>query len=373
MFQIFWEEPIITAGIGGFWIFSFLTRILLGLAYRSMIQQSDNMAITNNRMLKQCKLKFANCYELNNGVPNIPVFVDKFLNRLSIGPFSFETLYHLSGQSMLLSVIFSGAGICAAIMRGHTVGDILPFYITSFLGLYLYFAVSSMVDIRGKKRILKVNLVDYLENHLAARISVTENDMRMLYGDAAQGGRKASKRRRTLELMPIGNRNASEWGEIEELEELNGTDGMVVGGAPSQAAWPEEPSSMRVRQDMPQVWQDTSQSPQGMPQERQSPQNTPQDQQFMSEGWQDMRQGQQGRPQVDQNQALGQPMAAQAQPGMPQMQQSMAQPQPVISLAAHQGAQKAQPISQPAVPASSQASPFYISGEELEALIKEFC
>jgi hypothetical protein len=181
------------------------------------------MAATNNKLLKQCKLKFANCYQLNNGVANIPVFVDKFLSRLALGPFSFETIYHLSGQSMLLSVICAGIGVCRAVAGGRTLGEILPFYIVSFLGIYLYFAVSSMADVRGKKSILKVNLVDYLENHLSARMEVTEGDMEMLYGETLSGrnrnmrlgtgggrNRNGANRtgRRTVELMPIGNRGS---------------------------------------------------------------------------------------------------------------------------------------------------------------------
>lgn len=258
MFQILWEEPVLTAAILIFWGLSLLIRIMLGSLYRSMIRQSDNMATTNNRLLKQCKLKFANCYQLNSGVSNIPVFVDKFLNRLALGPFSFETLYHLSGQSMLLSVIFSGIGITRAIMKGKTLGEILPFYIMSFLGLYLYFSVSSLVDLKGKKRILKVNLVDYLENHLSARIGVTERDMKMLYG-----------RKRTLEIMPIGGRGA------------------MAAGAELQQVIP-----------------------------------LPQD--------------------SDEITSVDSPQAVDPQPS-------------------------------PTVPPSDQTSPFYISEEELEALIKEFC
>jgi hypothetical protein len=223
MFQIFGEEPLVTAGIFGFMGISLFMQILLSFLYRKMIRETDNMAATNNKLLKQCKLKFANCYQLNNGVANIPVFVDKFLSRLALGPFSFETIYHLSGQSMLLSVICAGIGVCRAVAGGRTLGEILPFYIVSFLGIYLYFAVSSMADVRGKKRILKVNLVDYLENHLSARMEVTEGDMEMLYGETLSGrnrnmrlgtgggrNRNGANRtgRRTVELMPIGNRGS---------------------------------------------------------------------------------------------------------------------------------------------------------------------
>ena len=202
MFTIFKEEKVITAGILVFLCLSVLVRLMLAGMYHTMIRETDNMATTGNRLLKQCKVKFANCYQLNGGVSNIPVFVDKFLNRLSFGHLSFDAWYHLSGQCMLFSVIFAGVGICKGILDGRMLGEILPFYIASFLGLYLYFSLSALVDIKGKRRVLKTNLIDYLENHLSGRIPVTEQDYERLYG--------ASKlpSRRTVELMPIRGRAA---------------------------------------------------------------------------------------------------------------------------------------------------------------------
>ena len=227
MFDIFLQEKVMSALMLSFLGLSLFLRIFLGLLYHNLIRETDNMATTGNKMLKQCKLKFANCYQLSNGVANIPVFVDKFLNRLSFGHVSYTMLYHLSGQTMLLSVVFSGVGICKCIVGGRTLGDILPFYIVSFLGLYLYFSVSAVADIKGKKRMLKVNLVDYLENHLSPRIDVTRQDIEMLYGeeifDGASGAAKTrggidgsgrrkkrsaggDKKKKTVELMPISGR-----------------------------------------------------------------------------------------------------------------------------------------------------------------------
>lgn len=210
MFDILQEEKLITSLMLVFFWLSILIRILLGALYGKMIRETDNMAATDNKLLKQCKMKFANCYQLNNGVSNIPVFVDKFLNRLSLGPVSFGTLYHLSGQVMLLSVVCAGVGICKCITDGRMLGEILPFYIASFLGLYVYFSVSTVVDIKGKRRVLKINLVDYLENHLSARIDVTAQDMEMLYGKNYKRSRKVgivgNSGKRTIELVPI-NRN----------------------------------------------------------------------------------------------------------------------------------------------------------------------
>jgi len=209
MLQIFREEMVVTVCMLFFLAASIFLRTLLGFLYQNMIKETDNMASTDNKLLKQCKLKFSNCYQLNKGVSNIPIFVDKFINRLALGPLSFLTLYHLSGQTMLLSVVSAGVGICRSILRGKMLGEILPFYIVSFIGLYLYFSVSTVVDIKGKRRVLKVNLVDYLENHLSARIDVTENDLNMLYGTDCTYKRDRSSAgtgKRTVELMPIGGR-----------------------------------------------------------------------------------------------------------------------------------------------------------------------
>lgn len=157
-------------------VFSIGVQIMIGVLYQNLIKETDNMSATSNKLLKKCKLKFAHCYKMNQGVANISVFVDKFLNRLSIGKITFRTFYHLSGQFMLLAIFFAGLGACIHIANGAPLGDVLPYYIVSFLGLYLYFSVSSIVDIKGKIAILKVNLVDYLENHMTNRLNMPEQE-----------------------------------------------------------------------------------------------------------------------------------------------------------------------------------------------------
>ena len=137
MFEVLEKEMVISVCMFACLLLSLFTRVFLGVLYQNMIRETDNMASTENKLLKQCKLKFANCFELSGGVPNVSVFVDKFINHLSLGHLSFGMLYHFSGQAMLLSVVFSGIGSCRSIVKGRVLGDILPFYIVSFIGLYL--------------------------------------------------------------------------------------------------------------------------------------------------------------------------------------------------------------------------------------------
>ena len=116
MFPVFEQEKaasiVMLACIAG----SILIRVGLGLMYLHLIRETDNMASTRSRQLKQCKLKFANCYQLNNGIANVPIFVDKFISRMSLGPISPHLLEHLSGQLMLLSVVSSGVAVCRRIV-----------------------------------------------------------------------------------------------------------------------------------------------------------------------------------------------------------------------------------------------------------------
>ena len=243
MFTIFKEEKVITAGILVFLCLSVLVRLMLAWMYHTMIRETDNMATTGNRLLKQCKVKFANCYQLNGGVSNIPVFVDKFLNRLSFGHLSFDAWYHLSGQCMLFSVIFAGVGICKGILDGRMLGEILPFYIASFLGLYLYFSLSALVDIKGKRRVLKTNLIDYLENHLSGRIPVTEQDYERLYGASKLPGR------RTVELMPIRGRAVQPQEMVRETEREVFSVEHVIPGKTEDRGMAQQDESSRVTEE----------------------------------------------------------------------------------------------------------------------------
>ena len=53
--------------------------------------------------------------------------------------------------------------------------DLIPFYVLSVFGLYLYFSVTSFVDAPNRKKELKINLVDYLENHMVNRLAILDS------------------------------------------------------------------------------------------------------------------------------------------------------------------------------------------------------
>lgn len=225
MKQFFIRHTILTGIMLLFVLLSIICQIIIGFLYQNMIKETDNMSSTENKLLKQCKLKFVNCFQMNAGVANIPVFVDKFLNRIRFLGITIPGFHHLSGQLTLLSVFTGGIGICRGIINGESFGAILPFYILSFLGLYLYFSVTSLVDTQTKRDVLRTNLVDYLENHMVNRLSLNLEEIektekaapeRAVNTENAENAEISSvqKTEKPLKIKAFGK------AEEEELEEL---------------------------------------------------------------------------------------------------------------------------------------------------------
>lgn len=187
-----------------------LLMIYLGLMIGHMIRESDKMTTTDNKQLKLCKTKFSGCYEMNNGVSNVSIFVDKFLSRMKWGLLPCNVIYHLSGQMMLSSVILSGICACLEIVSGKTVGQILPLYIVSFAGLYIYFSVSGVADIKNKINILKINLVDYLENQYIPRMYATRQNMDILNGSSKASEGKIRKEAGIYSISGCNNESSQE-------------------------------------------------------------------------------------------------------------------------------------------------------------------
>lgn len=206
----FFDQRRITGIVVLLLLLSIICQIMIGVLYQNMIKAADNMAVTQNRLLKQCKLKFANCYQLNDGVVNTVIYVDKFINRIRLGGISLIGLEHFAGQLMLLSVFCAGLGVCKGIIEGQSVGSLLPYYIVSLFGLYLYFSVSSMMDITAKRKILKTSMVDYLENHMLNHLQLILNGTQAQKTEGAEG----AEGRRTMKAENI--QKAQKEGQQEE-------------------------------------------------------------------------------------------------------------------------------------------------------------
>lgn len=96
-------------------------------------------------------------------IKNSSLFIEKSLREIKVRKLSFVWWKHLSGQSLLFGIFMAGIGACVQIIMGSTLGEILPYYIISFLGLYCYFSISGWVDYEERKKVIKANLSYFFE------------------------------------------------------------------------------------------------------------------------------------------------------------------------------------------------------------------
>lgn len=228
MLTILFQHKNFMIGILALLFCSIICQIVMGVIYHRLIWESEHMSTTTNKSLQQLKLKFSGCSKINEKVANVPVFVDKYISHVKIGAVPLSMLKHLSGQLMLLAVLVAGIGACISIIHNESFFSIAPFYVISFLGLYGYFAVSSLVDIPGRTNILRINLVDYLENHLANRLEQTEADMQLIHGEPAATRGTASESDALKEPVILKSNQASGMQEQTETQtpppETDGAD-----------------------------------------------------------------------------------------------------------------------------------------------------
>ena len=183
MFQIFWVEKICTIGMFGFFLIGVAGLLVLALQYRSFIKEADNMSVTKRKELKRIKTKFLNSYggteninedryRINEQI-NVEAFVDKSINRLKFCGLKPYIWRFLCGQCIIISIVFAGFGIFKSILADRLIRDMLPFYLCAFLELYIFFSVSSICNFDGKEKLLRIMIIEYLENHMLNRIQIS--------------------------------------------------------------------------------------------------------------------------------------------------------------------------------------------------------
>ena len=72
----------------------------------------------------------------------------------------------------MFSILFAGIGIYRGITAHMSFKEISPLYVIAFLEMYIYFSVVDICDFQGKERLLRLTIIEYIENHMVNRIQI---------------------------------------------------------------------------------------------------------------------------------------------------------------------------------------------------------
>lgn len=195
-------------------------QLVVGGLYAKLIRETEDAEESAYKLVKACKLKFTASYQINGGMPNITVFVDRYLGRMKLGRFRIRSVVRFSKQLMLLAALAAGAGIYLDIRDGKHFMALLPYYIVTFIGLYAFFFISELVDLPAKKHMLKMNLVDYLENVLEPKLirRMQEEENRSAATMRRREYAADRSRRNVGQYVSADSKNVSAAGDTRELD-----------------------------------------------------------------------------------------------------------------------------------------------------------
>ena len=170
MVQYLYDKNIIIYTFGVLGGLGFLLRLIVNLVYKHLVKESDRLGETKNKKLQHMKLKFSTCYKLKIGVNNVDTFVDKNVLKYRFCGILLSTWDNLCGLVLFVSLlivpiitVFGVAFECGQdqIMLAGAVG-------ISVCALLII--VDKFINLSSKKKMLRLNLMDYLENFCKVRL-----------------------------------------------------------------------------------------------------------------------------------------------------------------------------------------------------------
>ncbi len=147
-----------------------LVRFILDMVYIYLVKESDRLGSTNNKILKHMKMKFETCYKLNIGVNNVDTFVDKNLTKYKFLGILLSTWENISGQALLLSFLIIPISAVFGVVFEISREQILYTGAVGVLAGAALILVDKMTNLSVKKQMIRLNLLDYLENFCKVRL-----------------------------------------------------------------------------------------------------------------------------------------------------------------------------------------------------------
>jgi hypothetical protein len=170
MIQLLYDQNIIIYTYAGLCGFGLLLRLIVDLVYKHLVKESDNLGETKNKMLRHIKMKFETCFKLKIGVNNVDTFVDKNILRYRFCGLLLSTWDNLCGQVLLLNLLIVPIIAVFGVVYKCGQEQIIFTGAVGILASAVMILVDKSINLSVKKRLLRLNLLDYLENFCKVRL-----------------------------------------------------------------------------------------------------------------------------------------------------------------------------------------------------------
>lgn len=180
MIEKIFDRNILIYTMGGLFVFGILLNFVLRIIYFRMLRASRNMGRTKNKLLKKMKIKFETFYKLNIGVNNVDAFVDKYINNHKFFGIWLITWENLCGQVIILCALIGSVGALLGGIYEVNRQGILSVFSVGILTSGLLITFWGLLNLALKKELIRLNVVDYLDNYLKKRLEQEVNNPELI-------------------------------------------------------------------------------------------------------------------------------------------------------------------------------------------------
>ncbi len=147
-----------------------LTKWMTGHTYKRLLRAAKDMGHTKHPFMKSLCMKFETCYKLKIGVPNVGTYVEKYLCQYRVLGLRLHTWDTFCNQCMLLAMTGSLCAGMGAIVLNLSRGVIFVNLFAGVLGSGLVLLCDNLFGIQNKRNLLRLEMMDYLENIFKPRL-----------------------------------------------------------------------------------------------------------------------------------------------------------------------------------------------------------
>ncbi len=228
MIQQLFDNHVFLYIMGGLCGLGVFLKCFLLVVYNKLIAASENMNSTKKNWLKNMKLRFESSYQLQLGVNDVDIYVDKYVSKIKYGGLLLSTWENISGQTIGLCLLTgSFAGIIGFVYECGQSQVLFTFFAGAWTAIIVNI-VDNVVNISAHRQMLRYNLIDYFENNLKVRMEqevfhpeVRKKYQREYFEDSNLGdnGLHSNQEKKKAKLQEKKNRNATNE-ELFDMEEI---------------------------------------------------------------------------------------------------------------------------------------------------------
>lgn len=170
MVQELFDKNVFMYIMLGLCVGGIILKLMLDIVYSRLIKASDNMGTARNKLTQMMKKKFETCYKLKIGVNNVDIFVDKYVYRHKFCGILLSTWENIGGQILMLCLLIGSISAVLGLIYECGKQEILSTFSVGILTSGLLIFLEGMMNLSGKRDVVRLNMKDYLENFFKVRL-----------------------------------------------------------------------------------------------------------------------------------------------------------------------------------------------------------